>query len=210
MKSLLPAVSLCLSLSGCYTMIYPPLTESGYAQSGGGQVVTVPDSLAGKGVVIINQNQVIVDRYYQDPYYMRGGWFGSYWDPYYYNPHGYYDSRRWHHGWYDYSPGTSAPEPKKPRRNKDYRRSEASPADLPPPGAGVQAPPPASGTPPVLAEATTTVQPQPSKPDAAPPADSGRALKPVQASSPANPPDAASDKKSEAKPRRGDTRGRSR
>jgi len=218
MKSLLPAVSLCLGLAGCYTMIYPPLDETARVADTGGQVVTLPDSLAGKSVIIVNQNQVIVDRYYQDPYYQRGGLFGGsgYWDPYYYNPRGYYQDNRWRHGWYqpDYSPGSPSPQPKKSRRDKDYR-SEVPPADSPNPTgtSGVTAASPVSSpiladaSPPVPTESGAAAKSQP----ATQPGDSGRSLRSVQPPDSSNPQKQsapAADQPDDNKSRRGNARER--
>jgi hypothetical protein len=88
MKQLLLIAGLCLIITGCYTALYPPLNETDYGYRAGDSVMTVPDSLDGRNITIINQNQIIFDRYYQDPFYERGGFFGGYgcWDPYFYNP----------------------------------------------------------------------------------------------------------------------------
>ena len=135
MRYLLLAVSLCIGVTGCYTMVYPPANDlvSGYGANG--SVLTVPDSVSGNNITIINQNQIIFDRYYQDPYYQRGGFFGGSgcWDPYYYNPNRYHRVNYWHHGRYQSgnSSGTITPKPKTPRRKKDYRRSEVPPNNSP-------------------------------------------------------------------------------
>jgi len=89
------------------------------------------DSTGGVNITIINENVLSNDRYYQDPRYLRYGWFGDYgyWDPYYYDPYSYYDHHRWHRGGYyphDRSPGRSIPKPKKPRRTANYRRTPYS------------------------------------------------------------------------------------
>jgi hypothetical protein len=135
MKYLLLAVSLCLSITGCYTMVYPPPSELVAEYNAGDSVLIVPDSVAGNNITIINQNQIIFDRYYQDPFYQRNGYYGGsgYWDPYYYNPNRYHRVNYWKHGRYysGSSGGTVTPKVKTPRRDKDYRRSEALPENSP-------------------------------------------------------------------------------
>jgi hypothetical protein len=197
MRYLLLAVSLCFGITGCYTMLYPPVNEliSGYGADG--SVLTVSDSASGTNITIVNQNQIIFDRYYQDPFYQRGGFYGGsgYWDSYYYNPGGYHQDYRWHHeeNHQGYTPGTDAPKPKTPRREKDYRGSEA-PADNPPDQtevANVQAltqtaPPVRSeSVPPAQSEPLKTAESQPAKPVlvkevAAKPADNERSLNAVR------------------------------
>ena len=213
MRTLLPAVSLCLGLTGCYTMILPPPSESSYGDTSGGQVVTIPDSLSGKGVIIVNQNQVILDRYYQDLFYQRSGLFGGSgcWDPYYYNPRGYYYDHRWHRGGH-YPPGPSSPQPKKSRRDEDYR-SESPPVNSPgPEGASAgMARAPASYA--ILADAPLPVQ-TPSvskdtvKEEVAPSGDNGRAPRSVQPSNPAEQTDPSDDQQNGNKSRRGIVRER--
>jgi len=135
MKTLFWVVGFSLIFTGCYTMLYPPPEAASYGY-GANEVLTIPDSLSGRGITIINQNQMILDRYYEDPFYRRDGFFGGYgcWDPYYYDHRGYNHDHRWHRGRY-YDPGTPpgpvTPEPKKPRREKDQRRSENPPVDAP-------------------------------------------------------------------------------
>jgi len=135
MKYLLLAVCLSFTVTGCYTMLHPPVNELVAEYSAGDSVLTVQDSVSGNNITIINQNQLIFDRYYQDPYYQRGGYWGAtrYWDPYYYNPHRYHRVNYWHHGRYQSgsSSGTSTPKVKKPRRKKDYRESNVPPNNSP-------------------------------------------------------------------------------
>jgi len=228
MKYLLLAASLCFGITGCYTMLYPPANEliNGYAPDG--SVVTVPDSVSGTNITIVNQNQIIFDRYYQDPFYQRGGFYGGsgYWDPYYYNPGGYYQDRRWRHGGYhyEYPPETNTPKPKTPRREKDYRRSEV-PADNPPyqiNAINVQAPAPmihpvrSEPAPPTQPESDKVAESQPAKPDsvkkeAVKSADNKRSLRSTQ--TPSSPeteeqPDAPKNQNEDKKPRREGTRAR--
>ena len=126
MKLVPVTLILCFSISGCYTIIYPPpevLVDEFDTDS---TVIVIPDSLRDMNITIINENQLIFDRYYHDLIYYRYGWFGryGYWDPYYYNPRYCYRDHRWRHGRYypHDSSGRAAPKPKKPRREKDYRR----------------------------------------------------------------------------------------
>ncbi len=220
MKYFFLAVALSLSLTGCYTMLYPPPSEMAGVYRTEGAVVTIPDSLAGQGITIINQNQnqIIFDRYYQDPYYQRDGYRGgsAYWDPYY------YDSRRnhrryyWQHGRYypDDSPRPTPPKQKTPRRDKDYRQSGELPSI------------PAQPTEPVnvraLRPAVPIGQPTPVQPEATEPAHTSAAQvvnandndKALKVAPEANPPE--EKKKSESKnsskesksTRRGNTRER--
>ncbi len=212
MRTLLIAALLGFLLSGCYTMIYPPPGQMVYQQ--GGDSLSLPDSaVAGRGITIINQNQIILDHYYQDDYYYRGDQAGGYgyWDPYYYDPRGYHQDRRWRHGWHHWNgnSGTpSSPPVKKPRREKDYRRSEAPTGNAP---EGYQAASDQGLFPyldPVAVNNIAPVQSDPGKADPPPPkaADDSRTLRtavqPVVTPVPDKP---ADDTK---KSRRDDSRGR--
>ncbi|MFH0765165.1 MAG: hypothetical protein V2A61_01960 [Calditrichota bacterium] len=228
MKYLLPVVCLSFSLAGCYTMIYPPPSDTLYGINRSDSVLTLPDSIAGRGVTIINQNQIIFDRYYQDPFYYRGGLYGGYggWDPYYYNPYGYRHDQRWHRGWIypGGTPGPVTPPPKKPRREKDYRGEEASPDDSPNPtglanadnSSSLSSPPksePNRQDPPVpvrIAE-SPPVKPDSAKSEASKPEERVRSVKSVKPPDPPEnktQPDTSQDKKEDKKPRRGNTRER--
>jgi hypothetical protein len=212
MKYLLLTAAVCLSLTGCYTMLYPPMNyvAPGYA-------VTVPDSLAGRGVTIINQNQIIFDRYYQDPYYMRDGFFGGAgcWDPYYYNPYRYHHDYYWNRQWYpsDNSPGNTAPKPLTPRREKDVRRSDAQPEVTPRPTDTVAVQPSGSDSPAVRIEPAKPAPPEPKKaPEAQPaaPDDNKRTMRAVPAPNTPEPEKQADTPKDQPndKPRRDSTRDR--
>ena len=125
MKVLPLAFIVCLATAGCYTMIYPPPEELVYEYDVDSTLINLPDSMSDADIIIYNQNQIIFDQYYMDPYYYRYGRYDRYgfWDPYYYNPYGYNRDNRWHHGRYYryYSPGKAAPKQKKPRRTENPR-----------------------------------------------------------------------------------------
>ncbi|MCF7810791.1 hypothetical protein K9N50_07350 [bacterium] len=215
MKHLLLTCIICLSLTGCYTMLHPPVEEltSGYDLSD--SILAIPDSISGNGVVIINQNQIIFDRYYQDPYYQRYGYYGvyDYWDPYYYNPYKYHHNNYWYNGRYrsGKAPGTVTPKQKTPRREDDYRRSEAPSDKLPQTDL--------SNNTQVYQTASTyrrlePVQQAQSEPEITPkvqitdPDSNRRTLRSVSAPDNDNQPDSTDDKQDDKTPRRGNTRER--
>lgn len=137
MKKGLLIAFVALGMTGCYTMLYPPVEETYSPAAGDSAVVQLPDSVVSGGVTIYNQNQIILDDYYQDPYYYRQGYWGGYyyWDPYYYNPFGYYrDYRWWRRQYYHegHSPSPVIPAPKTPRRETDYRNPVVPPPNLNP------------------------------------------------------------------------------
>ena len=215
MKITVLAVCLSFGFTGCYTMLYPPPSETQIGYAAGG-TLTIPDSLAGQGVTIINQNNMILDRYYEDPFYLRDGYYGGYgyWDPYYYNYRGYNDRHRWHNGRY-HDPGTPArpetPKPKKPRRQKDERRSEYPPVDAPNQVSGriAEAAPPVQTV--VVPAAAAAGQPVEAKKEDAKAAEDGRgvkALQPVEDPKPNPQPDTSKVVKEEKKSRRGAIRGK--
>jgi hypothetical protein len=199
-------------------MLYPPVNELTNGYGADGSVLTVPDSGSGTNITIVNQNQIIFDRYYQDPYYQRGGFFGGSgcWDPYYYNPGGYRQDHRWQRGeyHYGYTPGTDTPKPKTPRRKQNLR-SEA-PADNPPNQTEVvsaQAPAATAQTESVKAAESQPVKPDSAKKEAPKPADNKRSLRPVETpaptpSEPEKQPDPPKDKNEDKKPRREGNRDR--
>ncbi len=135
MKVLSIAFILCFATAGCYTLIYPPPEEWIDESLSDTTVIAITDSSRDVNITIINENQLIFDRYYQDPYYYRYDRFGGYgyWDPYYYNPHGYYRDNRWRHGRYrSYSSsGKATPKQQKSRRTKDYRQISSEPSENP-------------------------------------------------------------------------------
>lgn len=178
MKSILAAGALSLALTGCYTILYPPLDYQLNAGAPDSSVLVIPDSLAGRGVIIVNQNQIIMGRYYEDLYYYREGWFGGFygWDPYFYNPRGYYYRRYWRPGRGNGgdAPGPVTPPEKKERREKDYRRSEA-PADNSDIAVQIVSPPQKESSQPAIASPPSPTEPQRSirsfEPSAASPDD---------------------------------------
>jgi len=175
-----------LTLSGCYTMMYPPPDEITYAESQSDSMLTVPDSVVSGGVTIYNQNQLIMDSYYQDPYYYRGGYGGryQYWDPYYYNPFGYHRNRYWwgHRGsGGNYTPGRPTPQtPLTPRREKDYRRSDVTL----PPGAPAVAMPQTPSEPAVVVPTKPAEIPEPAKTPPPKPPEEKRSLRSTQPATP--------------------------
>lgn len=108
-------------------MLYPPPY---YYQPTEGQMsgIQIPDSMAAQGITIINNNQVIVDQYYRDPYNLRGYYnSGYYWDPYYYNPRGYQQPYRYYpRRYYNRGGGSGVPQPpaKNQPRDTDPRRPD--------------------------------------------------------------------------------------
>jgi hypothetical protein len=219
MKYLLLTAVSCLLLTGCYTMMYPPPAEIIYVR-GTDSTAGLPDSLVGKNITIVNQNQVIIGGYYSDPFYYRGDMFGGLgglggfggngcWDPYYYNPHGYGRHYYWNHGrWFQpgYSPEPVSPTPKTPRRGKEYRRSDAgfgNPSNLAD-AAGDSYVWPA--TLPVAVEQTPPTQADDKQPAVKP--DNTRSLRSVATPAPDKPADPPAAQNDDAKTRRGDTRGR--
>jgi len=133
----------CMAISGCYTMIDPPIDQMIMELDSLDVLQMGPGNVEGDYIVnFYNDEYVSYDRYYQDPQHFRYNRWGHnfYWDPYYYDDRHYGRNWRWHRGHYTkgYYRGSSgggggnSPKVKKPRRQDNpHRRPPAPEYDKP-------------------------------------------------------------------------------
>ena len=124
MHIILLLLTVCLSLTGCYTMIDPP--PEAYYDAYEDTVYVEGDPVNGVSVTVINNNEIILDDYYNDMRYLRQyRWHDNYyWDPYYYDYRYYNNRHHWHSG--GYHRGGAVARPKKLRREEPLRRPHPS------------------------------------------------------------------------------------
>ncbi len=131
LKFCLIAVSSIFILAGCYTQVYPPPQQNAGNVVQDGTVAEESNVVKGININIYNQDENYpLDRYYMVPWNYRSyRWHDrNWWDPYYYDYGQYYRRPRWSHDRY-HPGGGSAPKPKKPRRDENYRRDQERPDD---------------------------------------------------------------------------------